>query len=429
MFFKAPAEIFNVSKEYLFIFMFYYPLNCYLLVVSFFVRSDGRPKMPFYAVLMANILNIIFDILFLKVFNMGITSTALASVLGYLVGAIYISTYLFDKSSSYNLISLAKFKIKEIILSLKEFVLNTPEVIGKIFFSLKITVLTYLCSSHYGVAGLLAFLVYDNSESFVYIFLSGIMKTMSPIVTVLYKEMDFEAVHYIIVRSLKQLLLISFPISVLFFVYPQILLSIFNVADPHHAEIVTVAIRITSFSLVGRCLSYLLTNYAQAIEQNRFASIISFLEEFLFAVVGALVLTNVIGGVGIWVSIILAECIPVLIYIIYTAKLQKTHKSYIDKVLMLQNSKLVTWTYHRKDIGKVDKYLDSQSKEVLLHIENVYKDDAIILSNSINDVCEDIFRNNEDLQSIDIAIRAIDDELYIIFTDDGKYIIHFQIKL
>ena len=420
MFFKAPAEIFNVSKEYLFIFMFYYPLNCYLLVVSFFVRSDGRPKMPFYAVLMANILNIILDILFLKVFNMGITSTALASVLGYLIGAIYISTYLFDKSSSYNLISLAKFKIKEIILSLKEFVLNTPEVIGKIFFSLKITVLTYLCSSHYGVAGLLAFLVYDNSESFVYIFLSGIMKTMSPIVTVLYKEMDFDAVHYIIVRSLKQLLLISFPISVLFFVYPQILLSIFNVVDPHHAEVVTVAIRITSFSLVGRCLSYLLTNYAQAIEQNRIASIISFLEEFLFAVMGALILTNVIGGVGIWVSIIVAECIPVLIYIVYTVKLQRTHKSYINKILMLQNSKLVTWTYHRKDIGKVDKYLDGQSKEVLLHIENVHKDSAAILSNAINDVCEDIFRNNENLQSIDITIRAIDDEIYITFTDDGK---------
>lgn len=87
---------------------------------------------------------------------------------------------------------------------------------------------------------------------------------------------------------------------------------------------------------------------------------------------------------------------------------------------MLQNSNLVAWTYCKRDIGKVDKYLDSQSKDVLLHIENIHKDDAFILSNSINDICNDIFRNNEVLDSIDIVIRAIDDEIYIIFTDDGK---------
>ena len=143
--------------------MFLYPLNCYILVVSFFIRADGFPKMPFYAVLIANILNIILDIVFLKGFHMGIAYTALASVLGYLVGAIYISTYFFKKNGTFRLVSLAKFKIKEILLSIKEIIINTPEVIGKIFFALKMSVLTYLCSTYLGVAGLLAFLVYDNN--------------------------------------------------------------------------------------------------------------------------------------------------------------------------------------------------------------------------------------------------------------------------
>ena len=212
--------------------------------------------------------------------------------------------------------------------------------------------LTYLCTTYYGVAGLLAFLVYDNSETFIYMFLSGIMKTMSPIVTVLYKEMDFEAVQYMIVRSFKQILVISFPVSVLFFVYPQILLSLFNIVDPHHVEVVTLAIRITAFSLVGRCISYLFSNYAQAIGENRVASIILFLEEFLFAVGGAIILTNIFGGTGIWISILLAECIPMLVYIIYTVRLQIIHKTAIKKILMLQNSKLIALTFSREEIEK-----------------------------------------------------------------------------
>lgn len=420
MMLNVPAEIFNLGKEYLLIFMFYYPLNCFMLVISFFIRSDGFPKMPFYAVLIANIINIILDILFLKVFNWGIASTALASVLGYLVGTIYISKYLFENERSYRLISLAKFKIKEIILSLKDIILNTPEVIGKIFFASKMTMLTYLCSTYYGVAGLLAFLVYDNSESFVYMFLSGIMKTMSPIVTVLHKEMDYAAVHYIIVRSFKQVLFIALPVSVLFFVYPEILLSIFNIVDPYHSKVVTLAIRITAFSLVGRCMSYLFANYAQAIEKNKISSIITFLEECLFAVAGALILTKIIGGRGIWISILLAECIPVLIYLIYTFKLKRNNRNNLKRILMLQNSKLISWTYAREEIGKTDKYLDKKSKEILLCIENIFKNNAATISKAMNDLCNNLFENNENLQEIDITIRLIDEELYIVLTTDGK---------
>lgn len=419
VFFNTPAEIFGLSKKYLLMLMFYYPLNCYITVIAFFIRGDGFPKMPFYGVLVANVLNIFFDILFLKGLGLGIEYTALASVLGYLIGAIYISTYLINKKGSYRLVSLAKFKAKEIALSLKEFVLNTPEVIGKIFFASKMSMLTYLCSTYWGVAGLLAFLIYDNSETFVYMFLSGIMKTMSPIVTVLHKEMDYEAVHYIITRSMRHVLVISLAVSALFFVYPEILLKMFNVANPYHGELVTLAIRITAFSLVGRCMSYLLANYAQATEQNKISSIITFLEEFVFAVLGAVILTRMVGGIGIWISILIAECIPVMVYVIYTIRLQRNYKDRIHRFFMLQNSKLVTWTYNRNDMGKVDKYLDEDSHETLQHMEKCLGDDAALISNAIGDICNDIFKSSENIEDIDLTIRMIDDELTITLTSEG----------
>ena len=419
MMYNCPKEIFNISKEYLLILIFYYPLNCFIVVVSYFVRSDGFPKMPFYAILIANVINVILDIVFLKVFDWGITATALSTVIVYLISAIYISQYIFIKKGSFKIISLAKYKIKNILYSLKDIILNTPEVIGKIFFALKISLLTYLSSTYWGVAGLIAFLIYDNSETVVYIFLSGIMKTMSPIVTVLHKEMDFEAVHYIIVVSMKQVLLISFPVSVLFFVYPEILLAIFNVSNPYYAEVVILAIRLTAFSLVGRCMSYLLASYAQAIEENKISSIITFLEEFLFLFASALILTRLIGGIGIWISILVAECLPVLVYVILTLRLQKSNKDIINRIFMIQNSKLITWTYNRNDVGKLDKYLDEESSKILIQVENLFKENAIIISNSINDICNDIFEHI-DIDDIDLTIRLMDEKLYIVFTNEGK---------
>lgn len=418
MLFNTPADIFNLSKEYLLMLMFFYPLNCYILVISFFIRSDGFPKMPFYAVLMANILNILFDIIFLKVFNLSVVYTALASTLGYLIGAIYISSYLFKKHGSFKIISLAKFKIKDIVFSIKEFVLNTPEVIGKVFFVVKTSLLTYLCSTYLGVAGLVAFLVYDNSETFVYMFLSGIMKTMSPIVTVLHKERDAEAVRYIILHSIKHVLLISFPVSIVLFVYPEILLSIFNIVNPYHVKVVTLAIRLTAFSLVGRCIAYLLANYAQAIERNGISFTITCLEEFIFAISGALILTEAVGGVGIWISILVAECLPVIIYLIYSHNAKKNNIDELDALFMLHNSNLITWTYNINDVGNIDKYLDDEFADLLRNIENVLNDTAVIISNSMDSICNDIFENSN-VEDIDITIRLIGEDLYIALTSEG----------
>ena len=417
---NTPAEIFNISNEYLLILMFYYPLNCYILVLSFFIRSDGFPKIPFYTALISNIMNMILDIVFIKGFNMGVNGCALASVLGYLIGSIYISKYLFDEKSTFKLISIAKYKIREILLSFKDMILNTPEVIGNIFFSLKTIVLTYLCTTEWGAAGLLAFLVYDNSETFVYMFLSGIMKTMSPIVTVLNKELDFKAVHYIIKHSFRQTLFISLPISILLFIYPEILLKIFDITEPQYFEPLTLAIRITAFSLVGRCLSYLLANYAQAMEQNKIASVITFVEEFLLAVSGALILTKILGGIGIWISILISETIPLLIFMTYTAYLQKSNAKEINRFFMLQDSNLITWTFRRKLLKSDEKEFNEKNKKILANIEKVFKQHTPDIAKTIDRICINIFENNKDVNEIDITIRLIEDYVLITLTDDGE---------
>ncbi|WP_296885276.1 MATE family efflux transporter [uncultured Methanobrevibacter sp.] len=417
---NTPAEIFNDSRGYLLILMFFYPLNCYIMVISFFIRSDGFPKIPFYTALIANILNVIFDVIFMKGFNMGINGNALASVLGYLIGSIYISKYIFNENATYKLISLAKFKIREIITSFKEILLNTPEVVGSICFSIKTLVLTYLCSTYWGTAGLLAFLVYDNSETFIYMFLSGIMKTMSPIVTVLYKEIDYKAVQYIIKHSIKQVVIFSLPISIIFFLYPEILLKIFNIVDPQYFEPVTLAIRITAFSLIGRCLSYLLANYAQAIERNRIASIITFFEEFLFAVFGALILTRMLGGIGIWISILASEILPLLIFMIYSIHLRKDSENENMTILMLQDSNLITWTFRRELLKSDEKDLNEKNEKILANVEKVFKKDTPYISKAIEEICMNIFENNKDVDEIDITIRLIEDYMMIMITDDGE---------
>ena len=407
---NAPSDIYYQAKSYLFAIMFFYPLNCFIIVISYFLRSDGFPKLPFYSVLIANVTNIILDFIFLKGFNMGMEGAALSTVVGYAVGVAYISRYLFSKRRSFKFVSPAKLKIMHVLDSLKNIMLNTPEVVGKIFFSIQMAVFTYLCSTYYGAAGLLAFLVYDNSETFVYIVLSGIMKALSPIVAVFYKEMDFKAVQYIIKKSVKQVLMVSIPIAALFFVYPEILIRLFNITNPQYIQIVSFAIRITSFGLVGRCMSYLLANYAQAIEQNRISFIITFCEEFLISIVAALILTHFIGGVGIWIAILLSETLPLLIYLGMAKYLQMSNE--IKNLFLLKDSKLVNFTYVKGN--------NEYSDELLEKIEAIFKDYAPLFFSSVEGICENIFEHEPSVDQIDVTVRLVDGNAVVLFIDDGE---------
>ncbi|WP_292750881.1 MATE family efflux transporter [Methanobrevibacter sp.] len=114
-FLNAPADIYGNAKSYLLTILFFFPLNCYMLVISFFLRSDGYPKLPFYAVLISNVSNLILDIVFLKVFGLGIMGAALSSVVGYLIGSIYISKYFLSKNRNFKFVSIAKLKLTGIV--------------------------------------------------------------------------------------------------------------------------------------------------------------------------------------------------------------------------------------------------------------------------------------------------------------------------
>lgn len=108
--FNTPAEIYDITKEYLFVIILFYPLNCFVVTLSYFVRADGFPRLPFYAVLIANVANIIFDIIFLEVLGMGIVGTAWASAIGYSISVLYISTYFFRKERSFKFINSQNIK-------------------------------------------------------------------------------------------------------------------------------------------------------------------------------------------------------------------------------------------------------------------------------------------------------------------------------
>ena len=333
------------------------PFLCYMMSLSYFIRADGIPTLPFRAILLANIINICFDFIYIQFFNLGIGGAALATSTGYLTGSIFISYYFFKSERTLQFI---KLKLSSFLSFLKGIVTSGfSSASTQLYLTLKLLIINSLIGIYVGNAGLVAFGICYNSLFILYIFLIGTSQTMSPIVSVYYKEEDYSGVNYIIRRSLKIVFVSSLALAVLFIICPQSLLMLYSVKDPAYVPVVLNAVRIFAISYVGTAITFLYTFYSQAIQKNQLSTIISLLEGLIFPIGFATVLSFVFGGNGIWISFALAELFTILFIFAYSRYLnRKTNGEFSGFFINKHNddTKVCEYTIHGNIEEAVDKW-------------------------------------------------------------------------
>ena len=389
------------------------PFLCYMMSLSYFIRADGIPSLPFRAILVANIVNICFDIIYIKVFGMGLSGAALATSTGYLVGSILISYYFFKKERTLEFIRL---KANSFFKFLKKIVTSGfSSASTQLYLTLKLLVINILVGLYVGKAGVVAFGICYNSLFILYIFLIGTAQTMSPIVPVYFKEEDYSGVNFIVKRSLKIVLASSLALSVLLIVYPQALLFLYSVKNPADVPVVLNALRIFAISYVGTAITFLYTFYAQAIQKNQLSTIISLLEGFVLPISLAVILSSAIGGNGIWISFAMAELLTILFIFFYSKYInKKTNGEYTGFFINKHN-----------DDEKVLEYAISGDVEEAVNLSRGVQDylkgnkSETLVSLAIEEMLVNIINNNENVDTIDVIVRNDEDNILISIKDTG----------
>ena len=388
------------------------PFLCYMMSLSYFIRADGIPALPFRAILIANIVNICFDVIYIKFFGMGLSGAALATSTGYIVGSVLISYYFIKKERTLEFI---KLKMNSFFNFFKRIATSGfSSASTQLYLTLKLLVINFLVGIYVGKSGVVAFGICYNSLFILYIFLIGTAQTMSPIVSVYFKEEDYSGVNYVVKRSLKIVLASSLALSVLFIVYPQALLFLYSVKNPADVPVVLNALRIFAISYVGTAITFLYTFYSQAIQKNQLSTIISLLEGFVLPISAAFILSYAIGGNGIWISFAIAEALTILFIFCYSRHInKKTNGEYTGFFINKHNDDKVFEHTISGDLkeavnlsGDVQEYLkDNRS--------------AALVSLAIEEMLVNIINTNESVDTIDVIVRDNEDNILISIKDTG----------
>lgn len=389
------------------------PFLCYMMSLSYFIRADGIPTLPFRAILIANIVNICCDVIYIHFFGMGLSGAALATSTGYLVGSILISYYFLKKERTLEFI---KLKVNAFFNFLKTIVTSGfSSASTQLYLTLKLLVINFLVGIYVGKSGVVAFGICYNSLFILYIFLIGTAQTMSPIVSVYFKEEDYSGVNYIIKRSLKIVVASSLALSVLFIVYPQSLLFLYSVKNPADVPVVLNALRIFAISYVGTAITFLYTFYAQAIQKNQLSTIISLLEGFALPISAAFILSHAIGGNGIWISFAIAELLTILFIFAYSKYInRKTDGEYSGFFINKHNDDEAVFEHTIN--GNVDEAV-SLSRDVQEYLSG--NKSAALVSMAIEEMLVNIINNNETVDTIDVIVRDNVENILISIKDTG----------
>ena len=106
-------------KQFVTQYFFYYTIGivfeCYMVSLAYFIKTDGFIGMQFRAFLICNVVNIIFDVIFMIFMNLGIAGAAMATTAGHVISAVYITLYFFKSNRTLRLI---KVKTSQILVYL-----------------------------------------------------------------------------------------------------------------------------------------------------------------------------------------------------------------------------------------------------------------------------------------------------------------------
>ena len=90
-----------MTHSYVKIMLLTEPLYLILPGLAVFIRSDGSPKLASVSLIIANVVNLGCDILFIKYMDMGIAGAAWATAAGFMCGVLISLVHLFQPLNSF----------------------------------------------------------------------------------------------------------------------------------------------------------------------------------------------------------------------------------------------------------------------------------------------------------------------------------------
>lgn len=316
----SSDRLLPLAVEYMRWFVPFLPFSALLSSGMFFIRLDGSPNYAMYCNVVPAVINIVLDYLFIFICGWGMTGAALATSLGYIVGAAMIVVYL---SRRRNVVRFCRVKTSRKSLRLTRRNVGYMCRLGLSSFLCEAAIATMMFSGNYvfirylGEDGVAAFSIACYFFPIIFMINNAIGQSAQPILSYNFGAGDLGRVRQAF--HLATAVAVGAAIFAVTLLFSRGIVSMFIESGYPAFEIAVEGLPLFASGFVFFAVNIVSINYFQSVERPRPAMALTLLRGFVFLVGCFFGLPHLAGVPGIWLAVPLSELLTFGVVIaIYT---------------------------------------------------------------------------------------------------------------
>ncbi len=299
-FFGAPETILPLAEQYLVIILLGTLAHEISFGMNMFIRGDGSPRTAMVTMAIGAGLNLLFDPLFILVFDLGIRGAAIATVLAQSVSATWVLVFFLGKRGS-------------VPLRRKNLRLDWPLVVriaaaGSPPFAMALSssgiqaLLNNRLLHYDGTTAITVLGIIFSVQTLIQMPIAGISQGMQPIIGYNFGAGRASRVRQSLILATLAATAATIVCFALVETLPEFIIRLFNPDDPELVEMGSRALRIFLFMLPLSGVQMVVASYFQAIGRPRQSMLLTLFRQILALLPLVLILPWIFGLDGIWLA-------------------------------------------------------------------------------------------------------------------------------
>ena len=411
---QGKEELVGLVIDYLLPLWVLTPLVAVVNQTAAYARTDGLRKLATALPIVANIINLICDYIYMAIFGWGVAGAGWATVTGYVVGTLL--TLIYFKSAK-RTVHFTKEALKKLKMLGKIFSVGLPSALIYVCNFLRLFFTNAIILSFTGVMGGKIASVSFSLNSLAFILVEGASMTLLPILGALYGEKDANGQRITLRYGMIVTVALSVFVLIVSELFPVQLAALYGLNDAATADIFAVTFRIFSINIPILAVIYVMRTFFQATKQRGLANLLVMLDGVL-TIVPLMYWFAHYDIYWLWMSFPVSKAVTVLVTLIAMVISKKIQNK--KNILGIEEEDGVMYDFSIKnDIPEAIRASEEAMK--FCKEQNVPENTVNAIGVSVEELCHNIatYSKSKGNGAVDVCVRVMPDKVNVRLRDDG----------
>ena len=411
---QGKEQLIGLVMQYLLPLWVLTPMVAGVNETAAYARTDGLRKFATFLPIIANVINLICDYIYMAVFGWGVAGAGWATVTGYAVG-ILITFYYFR--SPQRTVHFTRAALRQLKQLGKIFSVGLPSALIYVCNFLRLFLTNAIILSATGVVGGKIASVSFSLNSLAFILVEGASMTLLPILGALYGEKDANGQRLTLRYGMIVTVVLSLFVLVISEAIPEQLALLYGLTEPDVVGIFSVTFRIFSINIPILAVIYVMRTFFQATKQRGLANLLVMLDGVL-TIVPLMYWFAQYGIYWLWASFPVSKAVTVVIIIIAMfISMKVQHKK--NLIGIEEEDGVVCDFSIRNEIPEAIK----ASEEAMAFCEEngVPETTVTAVGVTVEELCHNIatYARSDTNNAVDVCVRVMPDKVNVRLRDNG----------